>query len=80
MNLKHRNLKNPIFAPFFPKKKKAIFRILANNWTQKIHKMITEHQKSAETPIFIVRKWRGPVSTQNLDQLVTIKNPQTWPS
>ena len=31
-NLKQRNLKNPIFAPFFSKK--AIFRKLANNWTQ----------------------------------------------
>ena len=51
MNLKHRNLKNPIFAPFFLEQKKAIFRKLANNWTQKKHKMIAEHQKSPETPI-----------------------------
>ena len=36
------------------------------NWKitghQKQHKMITEHQKSPENPILIVRKWRGPVS------------------
>ena len=35
LNLKHRNLKNPNFAPFFSKKRTAIFRKLANNWTQK---------------------------------------------
>ena len=33
MNLKQRNLKNPIFAPFFLKK--AIFRKLLDNWAQK---------------------------------------------
>ena len=33
LNLKHRHLKNPIFALFFLKK--AIFRKMANNWTQK---------------------------------------------
>ena len=33
INLKQRNLENPIFAPFFSKK--AIFRKLATNWTQK---------------------------------------------
>ena len=61
LNLKHRNLekkKKHFFAPFF-EKKKAIFRQLANNWTQKTHthnKMITEQKRSPETPIFIVRK------------------------
>ena len=40
--------------------KKAIFRKLANNWTQKKHKMITEQTKSLEPPIFIVRKWPWP--------------------
>ena len=57
LSIKHRKLKNPIFAPFL---KKAIFRKLANNWTQKrthTHTMITEQKKSPETPIFIVRKW-----------------------
>ena len=33
MNLKQRNLKTPIFAPFLLKK--AIFRKLADNWAQK---------------------------------------------
>ena len=58
MNLKHRNLKNPIFAPFFSKK--AIFRKLANNWTQKKHKMITEHQKIAWNPYFYSAKMTWP--------------------
>ena len=46
LKLKHRNLENPIFAPFL---KKAIFRKLANIGDKK-HKMITEHRKSSETP------------------------------
>ena len=43
MNLKQRNSKNPIFAPFFRK------RLFLGNWQKtghkKKHKMITEHQK-----------------------------------
>ena len=35
-------------------------------------------KKSAETPIFIVF-WQTAFSKTNVAQLVTIKNPQTWP-
>ena len=61
LNIKHRNIKKKktIFAPFFFEER-AIFRQLANNWTQKTHththKMITEQKRSLETPIFIMRK------------------------
>ena len=58
INLKQRNLKKNYFCTFL---KKAIFRKLANNWTQKkAHKMRTEQKKSPETPIFIVRKQTWP--------------------
>ena len=85
--LKHRRLKNPIFAPFFLKKK-VIFRKLANHWTHKnthTHTHTHTHndnwaKKSPKTPIFIVRKrpwtsywlWLGPVTD--------FENPQTWTS
>ena len=60
MNLKHRNLKNTIFAPFFEK------RLFLENWQTTGHKTTQNDnwapKKSPETPIFIVWKWRGPVS------------------
>ena len=53
LNLKHRKLKNPIFAPFFWK------RLFLENWQITGNKKRTqtdnwEPKKSPETPIFIV--------------------------
>ena len=53
LKLKHKNLKNPIFAPFFEKKK------FLENWQIIGHKKHTKWQlstnKSPETRIFIVQ-------------------------
>ena len=37
------------------------------------------NKKSAETPIFIVFFEKQLFQKTNVAQLVTIKNPQTWP-
>ena len=37
------------------------------------------NKKSAETPIFIVFLTNSLFKKTNVAQLVTIKNPQTWP-
>ena len=57
--------KTQFLHPSLSLSKKKLF---LENWQtighKKTHKMTIEHQKSPETPIFIVRKWRGPVSSK----------------
>ena len=68
MNLKHRNLTNPIFAPFF-RKKKAILRKFANNWTQIKTQNDNWAPKNRLKPLFLQCE-------NDVAQLVTIR----WPS
>ena len=79
LNLKHRNLKKPEFCTLFLKK--AIFRKLANNWTQK---------KNTQNDNWTPKNRLKPLLSQceinmaqlvtiNLAQLVTIKKAKLGP-
>ena len=84
LNLKHRKLKNPIFAPFF---RKRLFlencQIIGNKKTH-THTHTHTHndnwaKKSPETPIFIVQKWPWPKYWLWLGQNIDFEKGQTWP-
>ena len=78
LNVKQRKLKNPVFEPFFWKK-----RLVLENWQtigHEKHKMIAEQkQNRLKPPFFVAKMTLAQLVPLNLAQLVTFKNPKLGP-